>query len=159
MSKFEDVFNWLKTCPNLVNLWAISAEISSWQDVLFLNNTTALYEEITTDYTTDKTRVTLKPMADYSETYTINSYKPIAPNADQYNIDAFNQSQQVCDWILEQQNNATLFDIDGKSVYAVELLTPSPIPRGTDGDNSLISYYISIRVHMPNPAQRVDYYI
>lgn len=159
MSKFEDVFNWLKTCPFLLDLWAISATVGDWQDVLFLNNTTPLYNEITTSYKDGRTRVTLTPTTDYSETYTINAYRPFAENADSFNIDAFNQTQQACDWIIEQQNNTELFEINGKPVYAVELLTPSPIMRGTDADNSLIGYYISIRVHMENPAKRVDYFV
>lgn len=156
---FEGVFNWLKTCPYLMNLWAISATVQAWNDVFFYNNSTPLYSEITRVYMDGQTRVTLTPTTDYSKTYTINAYRPFAENADAFNIDVSNQTQQVCDWIIEQQNNATLFNINGKSVYAVELLTPSPEPRGTDADNSLIGYYISFRVHMENPAKRVDYYV
>lgn len=159
MSKFEDVFNWLKTCPYLADLWAISANVGGWQNIFFVNSTTNLYANTTVEYRDGKTRVTMKPTADYSETYTIQAYKPFANNADDYNIDAFNQTQQACDWIIEHQNNKELFDIDGTPVYAVELLTPSPIQTGTDGDNSLVSYYISIRVHMKNPAKRVDYVV
>ncbi len=158
-SKFEYVFNWLKTCPPLAGLWAISAEIQEWTDVLFLNNTAPLYSEITIKYIDGKTRVTLIPTADYNETYTINIYRPFAENANEFNIDVFNKTQQVCDWMIKKQNNAELFEIGGKPVYAVELLTPSPIMRGVDADNSLTGSYISIRVHMPNPAKRVDYFV
>lgn len=156
---FEDVFNWLKTCPYLMSLWAISATVQAWNDVLFFNNSTSLYESMATEYKDNRVRITLKPTTDYSETYTINAYRPYSENADSFNIDAFNRTRQVCNWIIEQQNNAELFEVDGKPVYAVELLTPSPMMRGTDADNSLIGYYISIRVHMENPAKRADYYV
>lgn len=159
MSKFEDVFNWLKNCPHLVNLWAISATVGDWQKVLFLNNTTNLYDVATIPYTDGTKRVSLKPAAAYSETYTINAYTPMAENADVFNISAFNETQAACDWILQQQNEGNLFDIEGKRVYAVELLTPSPMMRGTDADNHLNVYYISIRVHMENPAKRAEYYV
>lgn len=159
MSKFEDVFNWLKTCPSLMSLWAISATVQGWNDVLFLNNTSELYNNITINYKDGETRITMSPSKDYSETYTITAYRPFAENADTFNIDAFNQTQAACDWILQQQNENHLFEIDGKPIYAVELLTPSPIMQGTDTDNSLIGYYISIRLHMANPAKRVDYFV
>lgn len=159
MSKFEDVHNWLKTCPYLMNLWAISATMGEMQEVLFLNSTTELYANVTTNYKDGRIRVTMEPTPDYSETYTINAYKPIIENANEFNIDAFNQAQQACDWILEQQNNFQLFEINGETVYAVELLTPSPIEVGVNEDSKLVQYYISIRVHMKNPAKRVDYFV
>lgn len=158
MSKFEDVFNWLKTCPYLINLWAISATVGDWQKVLFLNNTSALYNVETTTYTDGTKHVSMQPTTAYSEIYTINAYTPMAENADVFNIDAFNQTQLACDWIRQKQNEGDLFEIEGKPIYAVELLTPSPMMRGTDADNHLNVYYISIRIHMENPAKRDDYY-
>lgn len=164
MSKFEDVFNWLKTCPYLANLWAISADLQAWNDVLFWSSSTDLYKYVPRKYVDGKIQISMIPTEDYSETFTINAYRPFAENADTFNIDAFNQTQKVCDWIIEQQNEAVLPTIDGRSVYAVELLTPSPSIRGYDVSNDtysgkVLGYFISFRIHMNNPAKRVDYFV
>jgi hypothetical protein len=157
--EYKSVVEWLQTCPNLMNLWAISATIQEYTDVIKVNDIASLYSNVTVQYADDRCRISGIPQDDYYITYTINCYRDYVENQNDYNFNIYDETQSVCDWLIQQQNELKLPIINGTQVYFVECMTPLPLEQWVDEEGKIIAYYVTFRLHFPNPAQRVDYMI
>lgn len=157
MAEFNSVVEWLQTCPALANLWAVSGTIQDYNNVVKVNDVAPLYSNASVKMVDGRARVSGVPNDDYYITYTIQCFKNYEENANGYNLSAYDDTQDVCDWLIEQQNTMQTPVLKGQQVYFIECLTPVPLEQWVDSDMKTIAYYVTVRLHIKNPAKRVEY--
>ena len=154
MSKQQEITDWLAGCPQLAELWNISAEAVDGANVLLPSGTSARRSvadmlDITGAYSID-----ILPEPSVYEEYQINCYKAFASNDNAFNVLKIDEVEAVIDWIISQDEAGIFPEITGKTVVAVEPFPFIPQIRGVDPDTGLICYYITLRVTYINTAQR-----
>ena len=153
MSKYTEIFNYLKQCPQLYQLWSIYAHEQSGANVILPFGTSqrrTLTDSIDTIgcYTGE-----IKPLASVYEEYQINCYRDVQPNADEFNFMTLEDVQAVCNWINEQDENGNLPEITDKQVISIETYPFNPQIRYIDPDKNIIAYFITVRITYVNTAQ------
>ena len=156
MSKYTEIFNYLRQCPQLRNLWSLVAEQNAGDSVIWPQGTsqrTQLKEsiDVTGHYDYD-----IKPLPSLFEDYQINCYKSYTANDGEpgtsYNVLQLEEVQSICDWIIEQNDSGNLPALTGKHVISIEPLPFNPQIRGIDPTTNTIAYYITVRIRYINPA-------
>lgn len=159
-TEYNSIVEWCQTCPELYELWAVSGSIDlTDENVIDITATAPLYSNITTNYADGETRVSGRPTEDYWEAITISLYRPFVTQDNDFNLSTYNQAVAICEWFIEQQNSEQLPIIDGKKIHFIEVLSQKPIKAWTDSQTQINAYNAVIRLHMDNPAKRVDYVI
>jgi hypothetical protein len=152
MSKYEEIFDYLKQCPQLYQLWGLYAEEIDGTSVILPFGTSR--RTTLTDYTDTIGGYNgeIEPLTSVYEEYQVNCYKDITPNATEYNFMKLEDVQAVCDWIIEQDENGNLPKITGKQIISVEPFPFIPQVRYIDPDKNIIAYFITVRITYVNPA-------
>lgn len=155
MSDFEKIYEWLKTCPELYNLWVISSMLEDKREILQPNSSANMYKVNYEKYADGGKRYIFNPTEPYYFDVDIICYKAFYADESQYNLDTQDGVQAVCDWLIEQQNNGnTPFD----ECYQIECLTPRPFIRGVyendDTNAYLVDYAVTVRFYTINPAKQ-----
>ncbi len=154
MSKYSEIFDWLKTCPVLRSrLSFASAEENDGDNVVLPFGTSArrnLVDYIDVDgmYCGDIT-----PLPSVYEEYQIQCYRYINPEQDTANIMTLDEVQQVCDWVIEQDEAGNLPVITGKQVVSVEPFPFNPQVAGRDVETGLWKWYFTLRITYQNAAK------
>ena len=159
MSKYAEIFEYLRSCPQLANLWTIGAtEDVGVRVVLPQGASPAVqYEEYvdsTGTYCCD-----IIPYPSVYEDYQINCYQWLdaedgsAPE-ENVNVLSLDEVQKICDWITQQNDINNLPNITGRKVISVESNPCVPqIRYVTPGENT-ICYFVTMRIRYVNTAQR-----
>ena len=153
MSKYDEIFDYLRQCPQLNSLWSIYAEQIGGANVILPNGTstrrtmTEFIDNIGC-YNAD-----IIPSPSVYEEYQINCYRDVAPNEESLNAMNLDDVQAVCDWLVEQDENGNLPTISGKQVVSIEPFPFNPQIRGIDPDKGTICYFITVRITYVNTAQ------
>ena len=164
MSRFAEIADYLRQCPQLANMSSIAADIGSDVSVVLPNGGSDKRVhndmiDVNGDYACD-----IVPYASFYEDYRVQCYKyydsndTSVPSAN-INVLVLDEVQNVCDWIELQDNTGNLPIITGRKVVSIEPLPNSPELIGVNEEKSLIAYYINIRVRYVNTAKgRSMYY-
>ena len=159
MSKISEIFDYLRTCPQLADLWSIGASEDIGVKVILPQGASqkVKYEDFIDTMGTYNCDIV--PYASVYEDYQINCYQHLDTNdssAPQYNVNVlnFDEVQSICDWIGEQNDNNNLPELTGKKVIAVECNPFIPQIRFVDSERNIIGYFITVRIRYVNTAQR-----
>lgn len=156
MNDFESIYEWLKACPKLERLWAVSSNLKGNENVLQPNSSANMYEVEATQYADGQTRYIFQKTKPYFFDIDIVCYRIFYADYNPENIATQADVQEVCDWIIKQQNENN-YPILKNGCFMVECLTPHPFMRGQyeqDGDTlaTLVDYVVTVRFYTDNPA-------
>ena len=159
MSKLSELFNYLRECPQLYDLWSIGAIEDNGVKVILPQGAseTVAYNErmdVCGNYECETV-----PYPSVYEDYRINCYT-LFDSADDstpgcnINVGNFDDVQKICDWIAEQNENGNLPKITGLNVVSVECKPFVPQIQYVDVLNNIVAYFITIRLRYVNTAKR-----
>ena len=153
MSKQKAIVEWLKQCPQLLELWNVAAYEQDGANVIIPTGTS--YRRNITERidATGFYEADFSPIPSIYEEYQINCYRTIVENDNDFNTLNFEDVEKVIEWITEQDNKENFPAID-KPVIAVECFPFIPQVRGVDPDTGLICYYITLRITYVNTTKR-----
>lgn len=159
MSRFAEISNYLRQCPQLENVASVAADVGMDVSVVLPNGGSDKRVhndriDVNGDYECD-----IIPYASFYEDYRIQCYKYYDTNDQRVptanvNVEVLDEVQSICDWIEEQDNIGNLPKVTGRKVVSIEPLPNSPelIGVNTDVIPALVAYYINIRVRYVNTA-------
>lgn len=164
MSKYTDLFGWLRTCPALSDLWSIGATEDVGVRVILPQGASEAvqYREYIDDlggYECD-----IVPYPSVYEDYQINCYQyyDAADSAEpRYNVNvlSLDEVQGICDWVAEQDEAGNLPEIEGLQVVSVECNPRVPQIRYINVEENTVGYFITLRLRYVNRAKgRSVYY-
>ena len=159
MSKYTEIFNYMRKCPKLSNLWSIGAKENIGVNVILPQGASPAvsYEEKTDIY--DNYECEIVPYPSVYEDYQINCYRifdPADKSAPKNNINVLtiDEVQEICDWVKEQNDTGNLPKITGKKVVSIECNPFVPQIRAVNRQENSIAYFITVRIRYVNPAKR-----
>lgn len=153
MSKYQAIFDWLKTCPVFIDrLYFGSAEENDGDNVILPFGTSARsnlddYIDAQGLYCGDIT-----PLPSVYEEYQVQCYRYIGAEQNEFNIMTLDDVQSVCDWIIEQDELGNFPEI-GKRVISVEPLPFIPQAAGRDLETGLWKWFFTLRITYQNTAK------
>lgn len=156
MSKYKELFEWLMQCPKLSESWFLKAEEKDYASVIVPAGTADPTMSIDAqDYSDGGMKLDFIPRDVYYEDYQINAYVEAVSQDNGFNLTRLEDTQAICDWLIEQRNGELLPSLTGVDVYNVDIVTPNPVIRGIDQETGLIGYFITIRIYRNNPFRRI----
>ena len=153
MSKQKALTEWLKQCPQLNELWNLSAYEQDGANVIIPTGTSYKRNLEESIDATGGYEGNFIPLPSIYEEYQINCYRTIVENDNEFNTLKFEDVEKVIDWITEQDERENFPQIN-KPVIAVECFPFIPQVRGVDPDTGLICYYITLRITYVNTSKR-----
>lgn len=158
MSKYANLVNFFKQCPQLEELWSIAAiEERDVNVILPVGASQAMQitesEDVNGVYT-----ITKEPFVTVYEDFQINCYKfydandSTAPDAN-VNVLGYDEVQSICDWIKKQDEDNNFPDI-GHTVVSLECEPFTPQIQDVNDTEEIVSYFITVRVRYLNPFKR-----
>lgn len=160
MSRFSEIAEYLKQCPRLKNIATIAASVNADVSVVLPNGGSERRAhvdqlDVNGDYECD-----IKPYSSFYEDYRLQCYKYYdvndnSPPDSNINVIILDEVQEICDWIIEQDDNGNLPKVTGRQVVSIEPLPNSPELVGINPNTTppLIAYYINIRVRYVNRSK------
>lgn len=165
MSKISSLFDYMRLCPSLTNLWSIVGEAERGTQVIFPRGSSPIYgmENEIKDVTGNYEGI-MFPYPSIYEDFQINMYQYADPNDDStgsnnVNVLSYQEVEDVCTWLLAQNANRKLPQIDGMRIISIEPTGTMPTVWGADEDKQIIAYAITVRLRYvnPNPQIEVEY--
>ena len=159
MSKLSELFNYLRQCPQLYDLWSIGATEDNGVKVILPQGAseTVAYNERTD--VCGNYECEIVPYPSVYEDYRINCYT-LFDSADDstpecnINVVNFDDVQNICNWIADQNDNGNLPKITGLNVVSDECKPFVPQIQYVDVVNNSVAYFITIRLRYVNTAKR-----
>lgn len=153
-SKQQNITDWLMQCPQLAELWNISAEEQDGANIIIPSGSSARrnitdHIDVAGYYEAD-----IVPLPSVYEEYQLNCYKSMHNNANDYNVMKLEEVESVIDWINEQDKEQSFPTMLGKTVIAVETHPFVPQIRAVNPDTGMVCYYITLRITYVNTARR-----
>lgn len=163
MSKYSDLFTWLRQCPELSDLWSIAATEDIGVKVILPQGSSQRVQYSDGLDTLGGYECEIVPYPSIYEDYQINCYMPYDPkdsSAPQHNMNVLtlDEVQNIIDWITEENENFRLPEINGERVVSVECIPVVPQIRYINLEESTIGYFITVRLRYVNRAKRRSVY-
>lgn len=159
MSKYSEIFNYMRKCPQLNELWSIAATEESGVNVVLPQGSSDAFQYNSKKDIYGNFECEIIPHETVFEDYQINCYRIYdakdnsAPEGN-INVIALDGVQEICDWVSEQNLSGNLPQITGKTVFAVECKPFVPQIRYVDPVSNTIAYFITVRIHYINDLPR-----
>ena len=153
MSRQQEVMQWLNECPQLAELWSISAKECDGANIIFPIGTSQRRTirdsiDITGCYCAEIT-----PTASVYEEYQINCYKDVVNNDNPFNALKLEEAENVIEWVTAQDEAMHFPQLTDKTVVEVDCVPHIPQIRGIDPDTGTVCYYITLRIRYVNTAK------
>lgn len=159
MNKISELFDYMRQCPQLADLWGIGATEDAGIKVILPQGASqsVQYQEKIDVYGNYSCEIV--PYPSVYEDYQINCYTMFDTNDNSVsetniNIINFDDVQAICDWIAQQNDNGNLPYITGKKVISIECNPFVPQIRYVNTAENIIAYFITVRVRYLNTAKR-----
>lgn len=159
MSKYSEIFDYMRQCPQLKNLWSIGATATDGVSVILPQGGSQTKQYNAERDVLGDVGCAIEPYLTVYEDYQINCYKfydsndSSAPSAN-INVITLDEVQEICDWVTEQSDKDNLPNITGRKVIDIECVPTMPQIRFVDEAENLIGYFVTIRIHFVNEAKR-----
>lgn len=159
MSKYKEIFEYMRKCPQLAQLWSIAATEKDGVNVILPQGASPAVEYDDTIDVCGNYECTITPYPSVYEDFQINCYRIYdasdnsAPG-ENINVMTIDKVQQICDWVAEQNEKGELPNITGKKVVAIECVPMVPQVRGLNREENIIAYFVTIRIRYVNPIKR-----
>lgn len=152
MNKPENLTKWLMECPQLAQLYNITAEERDGANIIFpvgssTRRTLTDDVDITGCYCAD-----IQPNASVYEEYQINCYKSVVNSENDWNILKFGEVEKIIEWIGEQDEKQNFPDI-GEKIVMIDTYPFVPQTRFIDPESGIACYYITLRITYVNKAK------
>lgn len=152
------IFEWLRTCPQLSELWSIAAKDEDGVRVVLPQGASEEVDyhemiDVNGDYECE-----VIPRPSVFEDFQINCYESydsaedVAP-AHNVNVLKYEDVQSVCEWIEAQDDELNFPDI-GEQIVSVEVNPFVPQIRFIDPSDNTVGYFITVRVRYVNRRKR-----
>lgn len=158
-SKITEIFNYMRECPQLSDLWSIAGTEDIGNKVILPQGASSKRQyqdkiDVCGDYHCE-----IVPYATIYEDYQINCFayydtKDSSAPEKNVNVLEFNEVQAICDWVENNAENGNLPEITGHKVVAVECNPYIPQIRYVNPEENTIGYFITIRIYYVNTAKR-----
>lgn len=162
MSKITTLFNYMRQCPQLNNLWSIIGDADEGAQIIFPRGSSPIYAAQKEGFDVyDNYNCILQPYPSIFEDFQINMVQRADPNDDTYGADnvnvlSYQDVEDVCSWVLAQNANRNLPKINGLRVVSIEPTGTAPVVWSVDEGEQLIVYAITVRLRYVNPNPRID---
>ncbi len=162
MSKISSLFDYMRQCPQLTNLWSIVGEAEEGTQIIFPRGSSSIYApqdekfDVCGDYS-----CTLQPYPSIFEDFQIDMVQHIDPNDDtegesNVNVLSYQEVEDVCSWLLAQNAIRNLPKIEGMRVISIEPTGTAPVVWSVDEGEQMIVYAITVRLRYVNPNPRIE---
>lgn len=164
MSKYSDLFDYMRTCPALADLWSIGATENMGVSVILPQGASeaVAYKEkldVYGNYEGD-----IIPYPSVFEDFQINCFrfydnKDSSEPSSNINVMSLDEVQGICDWVVAQNNIGNLPEFAGQKVISIECNPFVPQIRYVNEQENIIAYFITVRVRYVNPfkQRQVEY--
>lgn len=159
MSRISEIFEFMRECPQLANLFSIAATEDIGNRAILPQGSSPAFQiseklDVLGNYEGD-----IVPYPSVYEDYQINCFEPYDPQDSSdpernINVLTYDEVQAVCEWIEEQDANGNLPRLSGEQVIQIECLPFVPQIRYVNTEESTIAYFITLRVRYVNRRQR-----
>lgn len=158
MSKYANIVNYFRQCPELKQLLGIAGIEERGNCVILPQGASPAVQF------SDKTDVygnyeaTIEPYATVYEDFQINCYKWYDANDTSrpdgnVNVLSYDEVQSVCDWVRKQNNNNNFPDI-GEKVVSIDCEPFVPQIQYVNSQEEIVAYFITVRVRYVNPLKK-----
>lgn len=165
---FTQIFDWLRTCPKLSELWSIIGEekgqYQNNSNIIAPSGSTELYIKDISRDSLGNISYRLKPYPVITMDLPILAYAEAvldpAPPTENYNNARLNDVQECIDWIINQNNTGNLPVVDGYKILGVIPAPPIAQLYGEAGESGVvdtIKYGFTLQVDYVNKAAEVCY--
>lgn len=159
MSKYSELFTWLRGCPKLADMWSIGAREEIDVNVILPQGASqaVAYQDYIDVYGAYHCEMIPEPSV--YEDYQLNCFRYLDVqdrSAPAYNVNVMQieDVQDIIDWITEQNDNDNQPEITGEHVVSVECNPRVPQIRYVNQVDNTVAYFITIRVRYVNRAKR-----
>ena len=161
MSKVTDLFDYMRQCPEVTDLWGFASEGEIGTQLIFSRGSSPIYsmqnEQIDVIGNYSGTAV---PYPSIFEDFQMNMYKPYDPRDNSYgednvNVLSYQECENVCNWLLEQNNKRNLPKINGLKVITIEPTGTTPTFWNRPEEEPIAVYAITVRLRYVNPNKRI----
>ena len=158
MSKYANLVNYFRECPQLKNLWSIAATEDRGVNVILpqgASPASRYSESVDVDgiYGCE-----IEPYLSVYEDFQINCYKWYDVNDSSLpeknvNVLSYDEVQSICDWVREQNENNNFPNI-GEKVISIECEPFVPQIQYVNSQDEVVAYFITVRVRYVNPRKK-----
>lgn len=155
MSKYTEIFEYMRQCPRLKSLWSIGATENENISVILPQGASPAVQYDESIDVCGNYEGEIIPFPSVYEDYEINCYKfydsndSNAPKTN-LNVMSLEQVQEICDWIIAQNESGNLPNITGEQVISIECEPFVPRIRYVNEKENIIAYYITVRIRYVN---------
>ena len=164
MSKYTQIFDYMRTCPALADLWSIGAIENVDTAVILPQGTSPAVQYQERMDVCGNYEAVIEPYPSVYEDYQVNCFKfydtkdsnsPVT----NLNVMSLEDVQDVCYWVEEQNENNNFPQITDRSgnvlnVISIECNPFNPQIRYVNEQENIIAYFITIRIRYVNPTAR-----
>ena len=162
MSKYTNLFDYFRECPQLRDLWSIAATEDRGVKVILPQGTSPAVQYQESTDALGGYECTIEPYPSVYEDYQINCYSwydaddESEPQLNE-NVLSFEEVQKICDWVAEQDERRNFPDI-GEKVVSIECYPFTPQIRYVNQAEQTVGYFITVRVRYVNRRKRKTVY-
>lgn len=155
MSKYANLVNYFRECPQLKNLWSIAATEDRGVNVILPHGASPASQYSERVDVDGIYECEIEPYLSVYEDFQINCYKWYDVNDSSLpeknvNVLSYDEVQSVCDWVRKQNENNKFPDI-GEKVISIECEPFVPQIQYVNLQEEIVAYFITIRVRYVNP--------
>ena len=152
----NEIYSWLLTCPHFNALQAISSKLEDAKEVVQSKSSENIYNVTSIQYEDGGYKHYFKPREPYFFDVDVICYRAVYADQSEYNMVSEGDVQKICDWLIKQQNEGGVPNLDPEC-YQIECLTPKPYIRGiyenkNDPGEVMVDYAVTIRFYTDNPG-------
>ena len=159
MSKYTEIFGYMRTCPVLNKLWSIGATENIDTAVILPQGASPVVQYQEQLDVLGNYEAIIEPYPSVYEDYQINCFKLYDVNdssspSGNINVMSLDEVQAICDWVTEQNETGNLPKITGRQVISIECNPFVPQIRYVNEQENIIAYFITVRIRYVNPTRR-----
>lgn len=159
MSKYTEIFEYMRNCPQLANLWSIGATEEAGVNVILPQGASPAVQYLEQLDALGNYECDIVPYPSVYEDFQINCFRfydsndSSTPGAN-VNVMSLDEVRSVCEWVAEQNKIGNLPHITDEKVVSIECNPFVPQIRAVNSEENMIAYFITLRVRYVNRAQR-----
>lgn len=158
MSKYVRLFDFLRQCPELSDLWSIAATEDIGKRVILPQGASPTVQYRESIDTVGSYQCEVIPYPSIYEDFQINCYewydvKDGSTPEHNENVLSLEAVESICRWVAEQ-NEARNFPDIGERVVSIECNPFVPQVRYVNPEENTVGYFITLRIRYVNRAER-----
>lgn len=158
MDTYARLFEYFRQCPQLADLWSIAATEEQGVRVILPQGASPTHQYIEETDTLGNYTCEIVPYPSVFRDFQVNCYVPYDVNDDSapfdnYNVLNLEEVESICEWVKEQNEVGNFPDI-GEKIVSIECNPFVPQIRYTNVQESIICYFITVRLRYVNREQK-----